>query len=207
VRVRYLDRLDLASLRREYPELDDLPLVDVDIVEDGENPRSVPDESLDFIVASHMIEHCEDPLGTLVNWLRTLRTGGRIFLVVPDRRRTFDRDREPQDFEHLLMDFKEGPEGSRSGHYRDWVANVDVEVSDSDEEREAEQLERRGYRIHFHVWTPDEFVETIKRFAVEEDVPIEVLAVGRNFREFVVVLEKRNDPVSPPEGADTPVAA
>lgn len=195
-RVRYLDRLDLPSLRQEYPELDELPLVEVDIVEDGENPLSIPDESLDFIVASHMIEHCEDPLGTLVNWLRILRAGGRIFLVVPDRRRTFDRDRKPQEFEHLLEDYRDGPEGSRSRHYREWVSALDGEMDSEQVEREAAALEQQGYRIHFHVWTPTEFLAMTKLFSDEEGIPLGVVDLGRNFREFIVVLEKRIEPGS-----------
>ena len=35
VRVRYVDRLTKPMLRAHYPELESLPLVDVDIVENG----------------------------------------------------------------------------------------------------------------------------------------------------------------------------
>lgn len=188
--VRYLDRLDNESLRREYPELDELDLAPVDIVEDGEDPRSIPDESVDFVIASHVIEHCEDPLGTILNWLRILRTGGRIFLVVPDRRRTFDRDRLPQTSDHLLVDHTRGPEGSRSGHYRDWVKAARPDASPAEVEAEAARLEEQGYRIHFHVWTREEFTAAIEDFVESESIPVRVVAEGRNFREFIVLLEK-----------------
>src|SRR5690349_12337154 len=42
-RVRYVDRMGVADLRREYPELSRERLVDVDILDDGETLASVGD--------------------------------------------------------------------------------------------------------------------------------------------------------------------
>ena len=186
--AKYLDRLDTPALRREYPELDHLPLVEVDIVEDGEDPKSIEDESLDFLIASHVIEHTEDPVGTIANWLRVLRPGGHLFLVVPDRRRTFDRSREPQDTAHLLRDHREGPETSRRQHYREWVDATSPDEPDPD--RLATDLEKQGYRIHFHVWTAEEFEASLIEIAETENLPLRISGTGRNYREFIVVLEK-----------------
>jgi SAM-dependent methyltransferase len=186
--VRYLDRLTNEQLRTEYPELNDLPLVDVSIVEDGENPRSLVDESLDFVIASHVIEHCEDPIGTISNWLRVLRPGGVIYLVVPNRKRTFDRDREPTPVQDLLRDYREGPAASRMDHYLEWIESN--YPNDPDPQAHAEELAESGYRIHFHVWTPKEFRTAVERIAEEENLPLEVAATKRSFREFMVVLRK-----------------
>ena len=71
--VRYVDRLDVPALRRHYPELGALELVKVDIVDDGEKLSSLPDGQFDFIIANHMIEHTENPLGTIRNHLRKIR--------------------------------------------------------------------------------------------------------------------------------------
>jgi hypothetical protein len=63
--VRYVDRKDVGELRREYPELADEELVDVDVVDDGETLGTVADSSQDFVVASHVLEHAQDARGTL----------------------------------------------------------------------------------------------------------------------------------------------
>ena len=186
--VKYLDRLSTAELREEYPELHDLPLAEVEIVEDGENPESIPSESQDFVIASHVIEHCEDPVGTLKNWLRILRPGGVIYLVVPNRKRTFDRNRRPTTPEHLLRDHRQGPEVSRATHYEEWVGAYTKPGVKAN--RQAAELEAEGYRIHFHVWSADEFRDSMVTIAEQEDMPIVVKAMARNFREFIVVLEK-----------------
>lgn len=190
-KVRYLDRLSTDELRSEYPELDALELVEVDIVEDGEDPRSIGDESIDFLIASHVIEHCEDPVGTIKNWLRVIRPGGVIFLVVPNRKRTFDRLRSPTRVDHLLTDHREGPEGSRKQHYLDWVEAL--EGPDVDTDARAEELMAQGYRPHFHVWSPDEFRDSLLQIAEAERLPLEIAATRQNFREFMVVIRKTPD--------------
>ena len=56
-RVRYVDREDERELRRHYPELAELPLVPVDIVDDGETLSTLADASVDFVIANHFIEY------------------------------------------------------------------------------------------------------------------------------------------------------
>jgi len=102
--VEYVDRFSTAQLRAEYPELADLPLVEVDRVDDGERLTTVPDRSQDFVIASHFLEHCEDPVGTLAAHLRVLRPGGVLLLALPDRRDGIDRHREATTLEHLVAD-------------------------------------------------------------------------------------------------------
>lgn len=42
------------------------------------------DESLDFIFASHVLEHITDPIATLKEWHRTLKVGGHMLLFLPN---------------------------------------------------------------------------------------------------------------------------
>jgi hypothetical protein len=60
-RVRYVDRLPVSELRAHYPELEHEPLVQVDILDDGERLATIADSSLDFVVANHFLEHTQDP--------------------------------------------------------------------------------------------------------------------------------------------------
>lgn len=43
------------------------------------------DEMFDFIVSHHSLEHMKDTLGTLREWLRVLRSEGKIAIVMPDK--------------------------------------------------------------------------------------------------------------------------
>ena len=42
------------------------------------------DGSVDFIVASHLLERLVDPIDALEKWHRVLRTGGKLFITMPD---------------------------------------------------------------------------------------------------------------------------
>src|SRR4051812_31289684 len=63
--VRYVDRMPVEELRSEYPELATWDLTPVDVIDNGELLATVDEESQDFIVANHFLEHCEDPIRTI----------------------------------------------------------------------------------------------------------------------------------------------
>ena len=48
------------------------------------------DNSLDYVVTSHVLEHVPNPVKALAEWYRVLRPGGIIYCLVPDRRYTWD---------------------------------------------------------------------------------------------------------------------
>lgn len=51
---------------------------------DAQHLAGVADASLDFVHASHCLEHMRDPRVALANWLRVVRPGGHIVVTVPD---------------------------------------------------------------------------------------------------------------------------
>jgi predicted SAM-dependent methyltransferase len=188
-RVRYVDRKDIAGLRADFPNLADRAFVDVDVVDDGERLDSFAAGSLDFVVANHMVEHTEDPIGTLRAHVRVLRRGGALYLAVPDRRHTFDAVRARTPLAHHLRDHEEGPAWSRREHYREWVRLVE-RFDEADVEARAAQLEAEGASIHFHVWELEDFVALLGHCRAELDLPAHLVHVQANHHEFVVVLRK-----------------
>jgi SAM-dependent methyltransferase len=55
-------------------------------LEDGDAQllAGVEDELLDFVHSSHCLEHLRDPREALENWLRVLKPGGHLVVLVPD---------------------------------------------------------------------------------------------------------------------------
>lgn len=57
---------------------------------------ALPDElpfranSVDYIIALHMLEHVGDPVEVILHWLEALKPGGGIGVVVPDWRYSWD---------------------------------------------------------------------------------------------------------------------
>jgi SAM-dependent methyltransferase len=93
--VLYVDHADTATLQaynRNDPAVDVTKIVEVDAVW-GENTLQDcigAGRQVDYVVASHVIEHAPD----LVTWLAEIRSilrpNGSLRLAVPDRRYTFD---------------------------------------------------------------------------------------------------------------------
>lgn len=190
-RVRYVDRMDVASLRRTYPDLRRQRLTPVHIVDDGETLKTIADGSQDFVIANHFLEHTQDPIGTLRRFLAILRRGGALYLAIPDGRYTFDRDRPLTTVEHLIRDHEEGPAGSYRDHTYEFSRLVH-KYADEQLEEHVRAIVRDNYSIHFHVWTHDSFQEfllaTRRRYALPFTIAASLL--NQPLNESVCILEK-----------------
>lgn len=160
----YIDRMSVQELRGQYPELAELPLVEPTIIGDAETLSTVSDNVYDFVVGAHVIEHMKNPLGSLEHWLRVLRPGGLLYLIVPDKRAIFDKMRVRSTLEHLILDYRQPSSERDFEHYLEYALYVhDKEGSLALEE--AERLLAIDYSIHFHVFIPTDIVRLIKWFA------------------------------------------
>ncbi len=64
------------------------------------------DQSYDFILSSHCLEHVANPLAALHEWRRVVRPEGYLVLILPDPERTFDCARPITTLAHLQSDFR-----------------------------------------------------------------------------------------------------
>jgi predicted SAM-dependent methyltransferase len=160
--VRYVDRFDEAQLREHYPELGGQPLVPVSLIGSAQDLSALSDNSVDFVIANHLFEHLDNPIRGLKEMFRVLRPGGVLYLALPEPRATFDSKRELTTVEHLVRDFRRGPEQSRDGHFTEWVEKVEmfIEGGQVDDVRaRVRHLSEMDYSIHYHVWRPDTFMD------------------------------------------------
>lgn len=186
-RVKYVDRHSLEDLRKEYPEMAQRALVKPDIIDSGETLDSIPDGSLDFVVANHFLEHCQNLLGTLRTHARKIRPNGRLFYAVPNRDFTFDRHRPVTPFEHLVQDDRDGPEQSRAQHYMDWATLV-ARLPPGEAEKHAAELQEGDYSIHFHAWDARALFDTMARAVDYIGFPGFVAHFELNLHEIICVL-------------------
>lgn len=182
----YLDRLEPEQLKTHYPELGNSRIY-VSLVGEGENLGCIRDRSLDFLVANHFIEHCEDPLATLKEFTGKLRPGGIIFMAVPERRRTFERRREETSWEHLLLDHERGPETSRLGHFQEWASKV-YGLKGDHIERGVTDLQAMNYSIHYHCWSKEGFINFLQKLSAF--LPLELVDLRSWRQENIFILRK-----------------
>ena len=83
---------------------------------DATNLDQMTPAAYDFILGSHVLEHIANPLKALTEWLRVLRPGGWLLLIVPLKEATFDHARPITALEHLIDDFSRNTEESDLTH-------------------------------------------------------------------------------------------
>jgi SAM-dependent methyltransferase len=99
----------------------------VDLVAPGDD-LPFKDGAVDFVFASHVLEHFPDPIRALEEWLRVARK--YVVLVVPHRDRTFDSDRELTSPEELLQRHEERFDDPRDLHWSVWTLESFLELCD-----------------------------------------------------------------------------
>ncbi|UBF26014.1 class I SAM-dependent methyltransferase [Kovacikia minuta CCNUW1] len=198
VNVRYVDRMSTANLRKHYPELANKNLVDVSILDDGEQLKSIENETQDFVIAHQFLEHCQDPITAISNMLRVLKQNGILYLSIPDKRYTFDAARPTTTIEHLLKDYEEGPKRSREEHFREWVTFVNLGYSHPNQAKDSLQIETEmnrlmalNYSIHYHAWTQSEMLELVLACKKKLNFTFEIELFLKNSDEAILVLRKQ----------------
>jgi SAM-dependent methyltransferase len=178
--VTYVDRMVNEDLLKQYPDLPVEQMAPVNIVDNGETLEKFEPNSQDFVIANHFLEHCKNPIGTLENWLRVLKRGGKIFCALPDKEKSFDAHRKLTTIEHIVQD-SEGPT-------EDWDHFLDFAHGD---EAQAQHLKDINYSIHYHVWDSQTILELLVNIQAWFDVTIRAFIHTDERDEFIFVIEKK----------------
>jgi SAM-dependent methyltransferase len=203
--VRYVDRFREGQLREHYPELAELPLVPVSLVGDAQDLSTLPDDSVDFVIANHLFEHLDNPIRGLEEMVRVLRPGGVLYLALPEPRATFDSRRELTSVKHVVRDYRRGPKHSRKAHFIEWVEQVEMVVHGGqvkDVGARARELSEKDYSIHYHVWRPDTFIDFLSVARAATGIELELVDFAPcdrgNDNEFIFIFLK-GIAIAPPE--------
>jgi SAM-dependent methyltransferase len=172
MRMTYLDRADQETLNRSYPTLAGA-IAPVDIIDDAETVATVADESFDFVVAAHVLEHMRNPIASVAAWLRVLVPGGRLYLIVPDKRLTFDRARVRTTLEHLILDYREPSRVRDFEHFLDFARFTHDEQGQAALDL-AHRFEADDESIHFHTFLPKDVLAMV-RWMNEHVTPVDIV--------------------------------
>lgn len=179
VTVRYVDRWDPEQNRALFPDVADgstFTTPDVIANLDVDRLSALADESQDFVIASHLLEHLANPLAQLEDMHRVLQRGGVALIFLPDRRYTFDRKRSPTPLEHVIADYRDHATVVSDEHLEDHLRKTDVwQESWTEEDRRREFAFNRDRSIHVHCWSEDEFLPVLEHTIVAMDMQWELL--------------------------------
>ncbi len=214
--IFYLDHLSTDELRGKYKadtsvNIDNI--VDVDFVcPDGDLVKAVAGNQFDYIVASHVIEHVPNVLKFLQHTAKILKPGGQLFLIIPDKRFTFDAERPETTFGTVLDSFLSGDtKPSVKAVYDHFSKSVEMNAHEVWhgllKDKKPKQLlstqlawdlandvkfNEGYYDVHVNIFTPQSFFEILERAIVHNVVNFEVerfedTEVGQ--LEFLTVLK------------------
>jgi len=200
VQVRYVDRAPTEELQRHYSDIPPEQFVPISLIGDAQDLSSVQSDTVDFVIANHLVEHLEDPIRGLQEMLRVIRPGGVLYVALPDPRATFDRHRDTTSVEHILHEYQQGTAATREQHFAEWVdkveRNVHADIAPDDESFAARvaALMEMDYSIHFHVWTQAEMIELL--MAVRGRFGFDFELVRAHAHEVIFVLRKHPAPAA-----------
>ena len=157
---------------------------------DAETFEGIVPNSLDFILSAHVIEHLKNPFGSILEGLKRLKVGGVYVIVVPDKRMTFDRQREPTSFEHLMSDLHTGGEDTMPEAYLEHIRYVHTlfqpPIQADQEKSEVEKLLKAKMDCHVHCWTSETFSDHLDKLLKKKDAQVVFQSSIENEAAFVI---------------------
>jgi SAM-dependent methyltransferase len=138
---------------------------------DATDLSRLPAARYDFVLSSNNLEHIANPLKAVAEWLRILRSGGHLVLVLPKKESNFDHRREITPFGHLLEDFERGTTEHDLTHLdeilerHDYAMTPEVPDRATLERRSRANFENRG--MHHHVFDAALIEQVFRHFGLE----------------------------------------
>lgn len=117
VNVDYSETADTVGMQLEFAG----HVMPVDVVAEAWD-LPFDDDSFDFVLASHVLEHIPDPIAALDEWIRVATR--YVFVVLPQRDyQPYDRRHGLTTCEELLERHREGPRAEDwRGHWSRWTS-------------------------------------------------------------------------------------
>lgn len=154
--VRYVDKADSQTVLDRHPDLSrDTRCVLPDLIDDGEFLSKILDSTLNFVIASHVLEHYLSPLTGIENHLRVLKSGGFAIYALPNKRHTFDQKRLNPDNSCIIGDYVCPPFDRLKrmvDHHHEYLSMVDGVHDEGERTKIALDRVEKGMDIHYHAW-------------------------------------------------------
>jgi len=226
--VKYLDVFERDQVLKNYeghPQVDPDKIPEIHFaLFDGERVRSIPEAvgdepAFDWVMASHVIEHVPDVIGWLKQIAEVTVDGGRLVLVVPDRRYCFDVHRPGTTVGQMLQahelgetvpsvravyDYKRGHAYTKAPDiWRGEPPGYETRVFSLETVLEEVKKARAGEYVDAHVWplTPGALLEQLielREIGMSEWMVQACTPTKRDENEFFMVLRRL------PRGGDWP---
>ena len=204
--VKFLDyhtTEELKSMARKAGD-DPATVVDVDYVCRTDDYAESVAGVFDALIACHVFEHVDHAIGWLQMLRRLLRDDGILFLVLPDKKKSFDRFRPDTPLSHLVYEYLAPDQDVSSIHCLETKMYYDKayigETNDPEARLDLEELRNAivpsSPGVHRHVFQAETFAGRILKpllFMGVIDYRLSEVVNCPQFGEFAVVLRAGGD--------------
>ncbi|HSH67434.1 MAG TPA: methyltransferase domain-containing protein [Bacteroidia bacterium] len=170
--VKYCDAVTKEQAAGFFPEVDPTFFVDVDYILDLNTQAlsQFPDETFNFVVFNHVIEHIANPIKIVNELFRVLKKNGKVAISVPDKDYTSDKNRNLTPYSHLIEEYYDDVTEVTDEHYIDYLRGCHphlLNLSAADIAIHVQNVKNR--KEHAHVWNSETFEEFLKiTFAIHK---------------------------------------
>jgi len=143
----------------------------VQYISEATDLNLISDLKYDFVLSSNCFEHIANPLKAIKEWIRVLKRGGLVLLVLPNKKYCFDHNRPITDFAHLLSDYQNNTSESDLTHLNEILEFHDLGMDKPAgnliqfKERSMKNFENRA--LHHHVFNIFILKEIFNYFKLE----------------------------------------
>ncbi|MFN9321401.1 MAG: methyltransferase domain-containing protein [Chitinophagales bacterium] len=131
----------------------------------------VEDNKYDFLISSHCLEHCANAMKTVKEWIRVVKKGGVILIIVPDTRFIFDHKRPTTKFSHLIEDFEKNISENDLTHFDEIIQlhdlSLDIPAGDLDNFKTRSLDNYNNRCLHHHIFDFELLSEIFNYFNIE----------------------------------------
>jgi SAM-dependent methyltransferase len=163
------------------------------------NLTGIEDESYDFLLSSHVLEHSANAIQVLSEWRRIVKSGGTLVLLIPHKDGTFDHRRPVTTLSHFIDDYAAGVKEDDLTHLEEILQFHDLRrdpgagsVADF-EQRSRANLQNRC--LHHHVF------DTTSVAKLLDHVELELLTVEPIQPNHIVVVAQKPRAGSKPDNS------
>lgn len=155
--------------------------------------EGIEDNSLDFILSSHVIEHSPNPFSAFEKGYKKLKKGGKMVFIVPNMLAFADRARALTTVEHLDLDYREPCRERDFAHYAEKFIKYGQTPLDSLYETIKKAYDENA-DLHYHTFTYESFGEAVnyfcdKYYRFSEVVGYKPLKLFRGLEFFYVMMK------------------
>jgi SAM-dependent methyltransferase len=202
-KLKYADIFENSKLRSI---LDDLPLDNlydqqlINIEYILKSPKflldSVKSNTFDFVYSSHVLEHTPNPIAALNDQLRIVKSGGIVYVAMPNKKNTFDRTRKVTPADVLINKFENEIFNHTIDEALDVIKNTDSHAlyephKEYPLDYAKEIIKKKEGIHHFHTFDETNILEILIYLVKKNEAHIEYFS-GLDNRDIHFALRKNN---------------